>query len=308
MKFLVDAVIPTLNSSRLLEHCLTSLRNQEFGELINIIVIDGGSTDETLKIAKDFNSEVYRKKGMYSNGKEGARNYGIKLCKTEYYWQIDSDNILLGNKVLTKLMMPFEDDPKIIISNPLIIKENNRLTLNNYLSYIDNINFFTLINSGVKRDGYIFLEDLDYGLNNASIIKNRALKLVGYDQDIATLARLRAMHLSASAIVPDAQFIHLQTTGFIDYIKKLNKRVILSSRYVKLGKDNFFITLKNQELLGNISHTKGLSPIGSLVNLFKYHNIKGNKFIFLSFPLILSYLMIALRHPISAYNVYKYFV
>ncbi|MCL4479940.1 MAG: hypothetical protein M1113_00415, partial [Candidatus Thermoplasmatota archaeon] len=108
-------------------------------------------------------------------------------------------------------MMPFEDDPKIIISNPLIIKENNRLTLNNYLSYIDNINFFTLINSGVKRDGYIFLEDLDYGLNNASIIKNRALKLVGYDQDIATLARLRAMHLSASGIVPDAQFIHLQT-------------------------------------------------------------------------------------------------
>ena len=308
MKFLVDAVIPTLNSSRLLELCLTNLRNQEFGELINIIVIDGGSTDETLKIAKDFNSNIYCKKGMYSNGKNGARNYGINLCKTEYYWQIDSDNILLGNKVLTKLMMPFEDDPKIIISNPLIIKENNRLTLNNYLSNIDNINFFTLINSGVKRDGYIFLEDLDYGLNNASIIKNRALKLVGYDQDIATLARLRAMHLSASAIVPDAQFIHLQTTGFIDYIKKLNKRVILSSKYVKLGKDNFFITLKNQELLGNISHTKGLSPIGSLVNLLKYQNIKGNKFIFLSVPLILSYLMITLRHPISAYNVYKYFV
>ena len=307
MKFLVDAIIPTFNSSKYIERCLTSLRNQEDGDRINLIIIDGGSTDETIKIAKDFNCEIYIKKGMYSNGKEGARNYGVHLCKSEYYWQIDSDNILLGNKVLIKLLKPFED-PSIIISNPMIIKENNKFTLNNYLAYIDNVNLSILLNKGIKRDGYIFLEDLDYGLNNAAIIKNSALKQVGYDQDIEVLTRLRALHLSASAIVPDAQFIHLQTTGFIDYLKKLNRRVMLYAKYVENGRDNYFISRDNQTLPENITPTKDLSPINSLIYSFKYYKLDKDKLIFLSFPLALLYLISAIGHPISTYKVYKNYV
>lgn len=304
---MVDAVIPTLNSSKYLERCLSGLRNQEDGERINIIIIDGGSTDNTVKIAKDFNCDIYIRKGMYNTGKKGARNYSIHLCKTEYNWQIDSDNILLGNKVLIKLLKPFED-PKIVISNPMIVKENTKLTLNNYLTYIDNINLSILIKKGIQRDGYVFLEDLDYGLNNASIIKNNVLQLVGYDQDIAVLTRLRALHLSASAIVPDAQFIHLQTVGFIDYLKKLNKRVKLLSKFVKLGREEYFMSNSNYGLPKNISPVKHLSPINSLVYPFKYRHIKKDKLICLSFPLAFLYLTVALGHPVSTYTVYKNYV
>ena len=50
---LVSVIIPTYNSSRTLEKCLESIKNQTYKN-IEIIVVDNNSTDNTKEIAKKF--------------------------------------------------------------------------------------------------------------------------------------------------------------------------------------------------------------------------------------------------------------
>jgi cellulose synthase/poly-beta-1,6-N-acetylglucosamine synthase-like glycosyltransferase len=48
----VSFVIPTFNSERTLEECLSSISNQDYPDM-EIIVVDNGSDDKTVEIAKN---------------------------------------------------------------------------------------------------------------------------------------------------------------------------------------------------------------------------------------------------------------
>ena len=56
---LLSVIIPTYNSEETLEKTLTSLRMQTIPqEQMEILIIDGGSTDSTLEIAKKYNTII----------------------------------------------------------------------------------------------------------------------------------------------------------------------------------------------------------------------------------------------------------
>jgi glycosyltransferase involved in cell wall biosynthesis len=51
----VSVTVATLNSARSLRRCLSSVHEQDYpAERVSIIVADGGSTDETLAIAREY--------------------------------------------------------------------------------------------------------------------------------------------------------------------------------------------------------------------------------------------------------------
>ncbi|MEM0007921.1 MAG: glycosyltransferase [Candidatus Bathyarchaeia archaeon] len=85
---LVSIVIPTLNSARFLDKCLQSIKAQTYPN-IEIIVVDGGSTDETVSIAKKYGVNVIE--GCFN--KPSARNIGILKSKGEYVILADADYI-----------------------------------------------------------------------------------------------------------------------------------------------------------------------------------------------------------------------
>ena len=87
--------ILTFNSAKYLYKCLNSVKN--FNE---ILIIDGGSKDETLKIAKKFKCKIKKQpqKFKFKNNKikdfSKLRDYILKLSKNDLVLFLDSDEFL----------------------------------------------------------------------------------------------------------------------------------------------------------------------------------------------------------------------
>ncbi len=84
----LSVVVPTLNESLNIARTLRYIRCTD--PLAELIVIDGGSTDGTIEIAKKYaNKVIVAKKGTIG----GARNVGAKAAKGEIILFVDADTI-----------------------------------------------------------------------------------------------------------------------------------------------------------------------------------------------------------------------
>lgn len=89
-KKLVSIIIPTLNSETFLPICLEAIKEQTYKD-IEIIIVDGGSTDATVTIAKKYH---VAKVTLYKKALLGARSEGINFVNGEYVVLLDSDQVL----------------------------------------------------------------------------------------------------------------------------------------------------------------------------------------------------------------------
>ncbi len=92
----MDVVLLTLNSDRKLRDCLNSIyRNVPVHQLI---VVDGGSTDQTLKIVADFHAQYGNVKVITDHGTRAtARQKGIENVTADWFLFVDSDVLLCKN-------------------------------------------------------------------------------------------------------------------------------------------------------------------------------------------------------------------
>ena len=117
MTQLISFIIPTLNAGNVLETCLKSIKKQTLSSKnYEIIISDGGSTDNTLNIAKKYNCKIVSNKLKTA---EAGKAIGLKNATGKYVALIDSDNILPNNNWLTRMIEPLENDKKIIGSEPI---------------------------------------------------------------------------------------------------------------------------------------------------------------------------------------------
>jgi glycosyltransferase involved in cell wall biosynthesis len=131
----VDVVIPTLNCRELLRQCLIRLKQQNYPGSVHIVVMDGGSTDGTPTLARDFGCEVVVREGLYSTGLTGARNLSLDYCKGDLYWQIDADNIIVDENVLYLLVEPFLQVDDLQLSIPMIATDETQADIDRYLAF-----------------------------------------------------------------------------------------------------------------------------------------------------------------------------
>jgi len=79
------------NESSTLETCLNSAKKH----LDEIIIVDTGSTDNTIEIAKKFTDYVYDFK--WCNDFSAARNFSLKKAKGDWIIILDADEIINDN-------------------------------------------------------------------------------------------------------------------------------------------------------------------------------------------------------------------
>ncbi len=93
----ISAVINTYNEESNLPRCL----NAVLGVVSEIVIVDMGSTDQTLKIAKQFGARIY--KHPYVGYVEPARNLGLEKAKGDWILLLDADE-LISDFLLQKLI------------------------------------------------------------------------------------------------------------------------------------------------------------------------------------------------------------
>lgn len=103
----VSVLIPTLNAARVLETCLKSIYEQDYPKSkVEIIIADGGSTDKTLEIAKEFETQVCQNPLKTA---EAGKATALRQAKGELVALVDSDNFLPDKFWLKKMVEPFSD-------------------------------------------------------------------------------------------------------------------------------------------------------------------------------------------------------
>ena len=92
---LISVIIPVYNVEDYLRECLDSICNQTF-EDIEIICVNDGSTDSSLDILKQYESEDDRIRviSQENKGVSGARNAAMDYITAKYTYFMDSDDIL----------------------------------------------------------------------------------------------------------------------------------------------------------------------------------------------------------------------
>lgn len=108
----VSVVIPTLNSERYLDECLTALRSQDYpADQVEIILADAGSTDRTLEIAARHAVDRVLPNPLRTG--EAGKAVGIHAASGELVCMVDSDNVVMGADWLSRMVAPFEDQEVI---------------------------------------------------------------------------------------------------------------------------------------------------------------------------------------------------
>lgn len=91
---LISIIIPCYNSGKFIESTIEMLLEQSLSEC-ELILINDGSTDDTLQILKQYESYgVIRFVNQSNQGVSIARNEGIRIAKGKYIYFLDSDDTL----------------------------------------------------------------------------------------------------------------------------------------------------------------------------------------------------------------------
>jgi len=92
----ISVIIPIYNMEKYIDRVLQSLIYQLDENNDEIIIIDDGSTDSSLKICEKYKSNYLniRIEKTKNSGPSSARNYGIKISTGEYIIFIDADDYI----------------------------------------------------------------------------------------------------------------------------------------------------------------------------------------------------------------------
>jgi len=172
----VSIIISVYNSQKFLEECIESALNQTY-QNIEIIAVDDGSTDNSLKILKKYSNKIkiISKKNA---GTASALNQGIKIAKGEWIKRLDHDDVLYPDAV----------ENLVSVGKNIEDKKNTIL-----YGYIDRINLTGKVTKKPESN-YNNLEIFDFNVilldhfianHNASLIHRSSFEEYGmYNESI----------------------------------------------------------------------------------------------------------------------------
>ncbi len=321
----ISIIIPTYNVEKYLKNCLESIlaQNLETREY-EVIIVDDGSTDSTIEIAKsfDFKSINFSLFHQEHIGVGAARNIGINEAKGKYLFFMDADDTIHPNRIRNLL--------KILDSNDLdILRFNYELAdeLGNIIPRTKNSMYRTKYSEKIVN-GEIFLTDyLGWAcytwsfIFKASLIKNNRILFNNkiYFEDIEWL--LRVLPIAQRVKSVDIKFyVYLQRSGsitqarkFIEINKTINDKLFILNflkRYSKTANNPKIVNWCNGMIsltyISILAYTKKELPERKkeIINLLKHQNYWPLKSYHFTFKQWVKMFLININPKLFNYLVY----
>ncbi len=115
MKPVFSIIIPTKNGEKTIKQALESWLNQTLAGQTEIIIIDSGSTDQTLNIVKQYPVRLFTIKPQeFSHS--ATRNFAVNLARGEFILMTVQDARASNNELLNRALKHFQDSQTMAVA------------------------------------------------------------------------------------------------------------------------------------------------------------------------------------------------
>ena len=109
----ITIILPTLNERHHIRDCLDSLFAQDYGNIVEILVVDGGSSDGTRDIVS-AESGVVRLLDNPRITAAAAMNIGIEACSTDLFLRVDAHSLYATDYVSRSVATSIETGASVV--------------------------------------------------------------------------------------------------------------------------------------------------------------------------------------------------
>ena len=113
----ITIILPTLNERSHIRDCLDSLKKQDYTNIVEILVVDGGSSDGTQEIVTADGGSVR----LVDNPKmtaAAAMNIGIKESTTDVYVRVDA-HTLYATDYVSRSVATYDESKAQVVGGPM---------------------------------------------------------------------------------------------------------------------------------------------------------------------------------------------
>lgn len=127
---MITIVTINLNNKNGLRKTIESVISQTYFDKIEYIIIDGGSTDGSVDVIKEYEDKISYWVSEPDKGIFNAMNKGIDVSTGEYSLYLNSGDYLYANDVIEKIMDKLDKD--IVYGNENKLKQGRTAILSKY--------------------------------------------------------------------------------------------------------------------------------------------------------------------------------
>lgn len=152
MNPLVSIIIPAFNAENFILETINSALNQSYSP-IEIIVVDDGSTDKTVKLIQSKNSKQIKVISKQNEGASKAKQVGLSYANGQFIQYLDADDILSEDKIAVQVAalkahpndvavcstIHFKSDENYLLQLPSPYEEKFLYTTNNPVDFLINL-------------------------------------------------------------------------------------------------------------------------------------------------------------------------
>jgi glycosyltransferase involved in cell wall biosynthesis len=167
----ISILLPVFNCGLYIKSAIQSIINNSF-ENYEIIVINDGSTDNTLDIINQFNDPRIKIYNKENSGLVETLNYGLKKCNYPIIMRMDGDDVIHQKKIETQLNYFSRNESVLVGTQGFTIDLNEDKTgkINLPLTHDKIIKSLLKLSSGLIHPSIMFYKDA-------------LLKIGGYNQN-----------------------------------------------------------------------------------------------------------------------------
>jgi glycosyltransferase involved in cell wall biosynthesis len=210
----ISAIMPVFNGAAYLRTSLPPLSKMlERGEIVELMVVNDGSTDDSVEIAESFGARIIHTGGRMGVGH--ARNIAAEAATGDILWYVDAD-VVAHDDVATKLRDAFVD-PTV---TAVIGSYDDKPPAQNFLSQYKN-----LVNHHYHHRGS--REASTFWGGCGAVRKREFMAIDGFDTERFRLPSVEDIELGYRLcdaggriqLISDIQATHLKVWRFVDLIR-----------------------------------------------------------------------------------------